>query len=75
MIGKPDPKFFAAVVTALGVPPGEVALVGDDIRTDVGAAQAAGLRGFLVRTGKFRPEDLDSDVVPDRILASIAELR
>lgn len=28
---------------------------GDDVRDDVGGAQAAGLRGILVQTGKWGP--------------------
>lgn len=30
---------------------------GDDARDDVGGALAAGMRGVLVRTGKYRPGD------------------
>jgi phospholysine phosphohistidine inorganic pyrophosphate phosphatase len=32
-------------------------MIGDDVNTDVIAAQAVGMRGILVRTGKYRPED------------------
>ncbi len=49
-------------------------MVGDDVRTDVGAAQRAGLTGVLVRTGKFVPSDLTGDVTPDAVLDSIADL-
>lgn len=31
-------------------------MIGDDIESDVGGAQACGLRGIQVRTGKFRLE-------------------
>ena len=74
--GKPSPRFFAAALAALGAPePAEVAMVGDDLWSDVAGAQAAGLRGWLVRTGKFRPEALEAGgVTPDRILGSVAEL-
>jgi HAD superfamily hydrolase (TIGR01458 family) len=74
--GKPSPRFFAAAVAALGGPaPSEVAMVGDDLWSDVGGAQVAGLRGWLVRTGKFRPEALAAgEVVPDRVLDSVAAL-
>lgn len=74
--GKPSATFFTAALASIGgVPASEAAMVGDDIWSDVQGAQAAGLEGWLVRTGKFRPEDLKSSgVVPDRILASIAEL-
>jgi ribonucleotide monophosphatase NagD (HAD superfamily) len=50
-------------------------MVGDDLWSDVGGAQGAGLQGWLVRTGKFRPEVLEmAGVVPDRVLESVAEL-
>jgi ribonucleotide monophosphatase NagD (HAD superfamily) len=49
-------------------------MVGDDIVTDVGGAQKAGLRGALVKTGKFRPGDLAGEVKPDVVLESVAEL-
>ena len=41
--------------------------------TLVGAAQDAGFRGVLVRTGKFSEGDLD-DAEPDLVLDSVAEL-
>lgn len=74
--GKPGPRFFAAAVAALGGPgAAEVAMVGDDLWSDVAGAQGAGLRGWLVRTGKFRPDALEtSGVTPDRILGSVAEV-
>jgi len=49
-------------------------MVGDGVRGDAGGAQAAGLKGALVRTGKFRPSDLEGDVRPDAVLASVADL-
>jgi ribonucleotide monophosphatase NagD (HAD superfamily) len=49
-------------------------MVGDDIITDIGGAQGAGLKTALVQTGKFRPADLDGSVKPDAVLASVAEL-
>jgi ribonucleotide monophosphatase NagD (HAD superfamily) len=50
-------------------------MVGDDVENDVLGAQAAGLTGVLVRTGKFRTEDLARATgTPDATLASIGEL-
>jgi HAD superfamily hydrolase (TIGR01458 family) len=74
--GKPSAAFFAAALDSIGVhDPARVAMVGDDIWSDVQGAQRAGLQGWLVRTGKFREEALrSSSVVPDRILRSIADL-
>jgi len=74
VLGKPSPRFFEAAASSLRLGPAEVLMVGDDIRTDVGGAQAAGLRGALVRTGKFREADLNGPVTPDLILGSVAEL-
>jgi HAD superfamily hydrolase (TIGR01458 family) len=74
VLGKPDPAFYGAAVAALGVDRTSVAMVGDDVRTDVGGAQAAGLTGVLVRTGKFTEDDLAGDVVPDAVLDSVADL-
>jgi len=52
-----------------------VVMVGDDLRSDVEGAQAAGLQGWLVQTGKFRGDELAAgSVVPDRVLATVAEL-
>ena len=74
MLGKPARPFFDAALSQLGAGAAQTAMIGDDIRGDVQGAQAAGLRGLLVRTGKFRPEDLDGDIRPDAVLGSIAEL-
>jgi phospholysine phosphohistidine inorganic pyrophosphate phosphatase len=74
--GKPSPAFYAAALRSLGVDSAEsAAMVGDDVWSDVQGAQRAGLQGWLVRTGKYRPALLaDSGVKPDRILDSVAEL-
>lgn len=74
VLGKPAPEFFLAAAERLCLPAGEVAMIGDDINADIGGAQAAGLQGVMVRTGKFRPCDLEGGVTPDVILDSIANL-
>ncbi len=74
VLGKPDRSFYTTAVDALGVPPEEAVMVGDDVVTDVGGAQSAGLVGVLVRTGKFSPADLEGDVSPDAVLDSVADL-
>jgi HAD superfamily hydrolase (TIGR01458 family) len=61
IIGKPAPAFFSLAVDALRreasarghrLRRAEIAMVGDDVRTDVLAGQRAGLCGVLVLTGK-----------------------
>lgn len=75
VLGKPDPTVFQQAARALGVPADEVVMVGDDIWSDVRAAQSAGLHGVLVRTGKFREADLLLDgAQPDAVLPSIQDL-
>jgi ribonucleotide monophosphatase NagD (HAD superfamily) len=49
-------------------------MVGDDIRGDIEGAQQCGLRGLLVRTGKFAENDLRLGIQPYGILQNISEL-
>jgi HAD superfamily hydrolase (TIGR01458 family) len=74
--GKPSPTFYAEALSSLGMAPSRaVAMVGDDLWSDVEGAQRAGLQGWLVRTGKYRESILrESGIHPDRILASVALL-
>ena len=72
--GKPSPSFFQAAANQLQHQPGELIMIGDDIQGDIGGAQRAGLRGLLVRTGKFRDADLQLGITPDGIIGSIADL-
>ncbi|MEA3275083.1 MAG: TIGR01458 family HAD-type hydrolase [Pseudomonadota bacterium] len=74
VLGKPAQPFFEAALTAVGAPAQDTLMIGDDIRGDVGGAQRAGIRGLLVRTGKFRPQDLAGDIKPDAVLESVADL-
>ncbi len=73
LVGKPSPDFFQAGLARLGLPAGEVAMVGDSLAADIQPAQALGMTGILVRTGRFRPQDLERGQ-PAVLLASIAEL-
>jgi phospholysine phosphohistidine inorganic pyrophosphate phosphatase len=74
VFGKPAATFFRAAASRLGLPPEDVMMMGDDAVTDVQAAMSAGLRGALVRTGKFRESDLRGGAPPDLVLDSIADL-
>lgn len=73
VLGKPAPLFFQMAATILNCPVRQLAMIGDDARSDVAAAQQSGLLGILVKTGKFRPTDL-TDINADRVLDSIAQL-
>ena len=74
VFGKPARPFFQAAVEKLRLPAGQLVMIGDDIEADVGGAQSAGLKGALVKTGKFRPADLAGTIKPDMVFASIADL-
>lgn len=79
-IGKPSPLGFRTAVELMGLDPGQVVMIGDDMHNDVLAAQAVGLQGVLVRTGKFRPEALgqlerdEFGQVPHHVIDSVADL-
>lgn len=77
--GKPNVEFFQAATADLmqGVPleRRSIAMVGDDLGSDIEGAQQAGLQGWLVRTGKYRRDILESSaIVPDRVIDSVAAL-
>lgn len=75
IIGKPATEFFQIALADLKLPASEVLMIGDDVDSDVGGAQKAGIRGVLVRTGKFREEHLASaTVAPDMVIDSVADL-
>jgi HAD superfamily hydrolase (TIGR01458 family) len=74
IIGKPSASFFHLVADSLGMKPHEVLMVGDDIVSDIGGAQQAGFKTALVKTGKFKESDLMSEIKPDIICDSFADL-
>ena len=75
IIGKPSIDFFQAALDDMQLQPNEVAMIGDDIDSDVGGAQQAGLKGILVKTGKYRPAYAQASAVkPDLVLDSIKDL-
>lgn len=75
VIGKPSESFYRLALDDLGLPAHKVAMVGDDLVSDIGGAQAVGMKGILVKTGKYREEFVEgSDIKPDFVIDSIAEL-
>ncbi len=72
--GKPSSAYFRMVLDDLGLPPARVAMIGDDIEADVRGAQIVGAQGWLVKSGKFRREDLGRAIWPERVFASFPEL-
>lgn len=75
LIGKPARDFFAMAINDIALPPQRVAIIGDDIYSDIGGGQAAGMTGILVKTGKYREQYVRaSKIKPDFCLASLADL-
>lgn len=86
IVGKPAATFFSTGVALLRRQAGrelarrEVAMVGDDVRTDVRAAQRAGLRGVFVLSGKHGPADVELAARerggrrPDAVAADLTEV-
>ncbi|MDZ4141339.1 MAG: TIGR01458 family HAD-type hydrolase [Methylotenera sp.] len=75
IIGKPAPDFFQIALDDMGLNPSEVAIIGDDIDVDVDGGQQTGLKGILVKTGKYRQSYADASAVkPDFIIDSIVGL-
>ena len=75
VVGKPSPEFFFQVLRDLGLEAQNVCMVGDDLINDVQGAQLCGIPGILVRTGKYRQDQVAvSKVVPDLVIDSVANL-
>lgn len=75
VVGKPSRAMFETAARSMDLGPTDVAMVGDDLRADIGGAQAIGIRGFMVRTGKFRADEVEaSEIAPERVIESVAAL-
>jgi HAD superfamily hydrolase (TIGR01450 family) len=91
IVGKPSPAFFASAVRRLaeeaaerGERPllrSEIAMVGDDMNSDIGGGRRAGLRTVFVRSGKHGDAELDGvagrkryPYAPDGVAPTIAEV-
>jgi ribonucleotide monophosphatase NagD (HAD superfamily) len=75
VVGKPAAAFFMAALADLDAGPVDAVMVGDDIEADIGGAIACGIRGVLVRTGKYREEIAGGSAVrPTAVVDSIADV-
>jgi HAD superfamily hydrolase (TIGR01458 family) len=75
MTGKPAPTFFRSAMAHLGCEATATLMIGDDVDSDVVAAQRTGIRGVLVKTGKYLPRDHEkAALAPDHVLDSFAGL-
>lgn len=75
ILGKPSADFFRSAMRDVGCSSEEVAIVGDDVTTDIAGAKAIGALSVLVRTGKYSDEALErSSVKPDYVVDSITDV-
>ncbi|VDO04261.1 unnamed protein product [Haemonchus placei] len=59
IVGKPEPAFFHMGAATLGsdIDLANTVMIGDDAKDDVLGAIKSGMKGILVRTGKYRKGD------------------
>ena len=75
IMGKPSKTFFKTVLGNLQLAPTDAIVVGDDITTDIVGAERMKMRSVLVKTGKFKPDQLENPVAkPTWMLESISAL-
>src|SRR4051812_40440641 len=75
VLGKPSSAYFTAALEAVDADPSITWMVGDDLEGDILGAHRFGMKTILVRTGKFRPDEVErSAVQPEGIVSSIAQL-
>ncbi len=77
VIGKPSPRMIKIALGALGSKPGETAIVGDRLDTDMMAGKRAGLTTILVLSGVSKKRDVvkfRKKVVPDFVIESLRNL-
>jgi HAD superfamily hydrolase (TIGR01458 family) len=75
VLGKPSAAYFTAALAALDAEAEMTWMIGDDLESDCLGAHRHGMKTVLVRTGKFRPDEVErSQVQPDAIVSSIAQL-
>ncbi len=78
VIGKPEPRLFQAAAELAGVPVEESVVIGDNLVTDIRAANAVGARSVLMLTGVVSPEEWRdnkrTDIKPTAVAHDAAEL-
>jgi len=66
--GKPASQMFLGALQSMGLSRQSVIVVGDDVSSDVLGAKQAGIKGYLVSTGKFKPEQMKEHNLSDEYL-------
>lgn len=75
VLGKPDPRMLRGILKRHGLQPGELAMAGDRLYTDMAMARQAGALGVLVLTGEATAaEARQAATPPDLVVQDLAEL-
>jgi HAD superfamily hydrolase (TIGR01458 family) len=75
ILGKPSADFFLGICDALKVSVAQAVMVGDDVESDIGGAQQAGLTTVLVQTGKYREAFVrQTGIRADHVIPTINDL-
>ncbi|MGN7292528.1 HAD-IIA family hydrolase [Rhizobium sp. SAFR-030] len=73
IVGKPQPHLIQDAVALLGIDHGQVIMIGDQLETDIVAAQRAGVFAVLVETGVPNPSG--SGITPDLTVSTLTDLQ
>ncbi len=74
VLGKPDPSMLGGILERHGLQPGQIAMVGDRIYTDMLMAHRAGALGVLVLSGEATAADAAQAAPPPHLtVPSLAE--
>ena len=75
ILGKPHRGIVDEALRRTGFAPGEMALVGDRLYTDVATGVRHGMTGILVLSGEATMDDVaKSDIVPDLIFGRLSDM-
>lgn len=76
IMGKPSKEFFLQALRDMNSKPKNTIVVGDDLCADILGAQQAGMKAYLVLSGKTNPETLKkTKIKPDKTIKSIKEIK
>ena len=72
VVGKPNRLIVDAAALKLGLPVGQLAMIGDRLYTDIALGQSSGIATILVLSGETRAEDLkESPFQPDYVFPNL----
>ncbi|HSP88433.1 MAG TPA: HAD-IIA family hydrolase [Ignavibacteriaceae bacterium] len=75
LIGKPSSIYFKTALKIIGIENSSFYMLGDDLETDVNAAQKIGGKGILIYTGKTKfPLPADTKIKPDYEAVNLSDV-